>query len=149
MTKNILVSGCVFFLGSYCLITESHPPQGHLNEGEQQVCEGGKSQGGMGQIELQGSFSLRSNPVRWYSVNLLLHRGGSKPQRQGSTTNSSPYNSLRKGLCGPALLGRQNDITLLQTLRLREVQKNCCFLTQTFLRRELDPQRSTFCSHLI
>ena len=143
----------MFFLGGYCLITESltSPARASQNEAEQQVWGGGRSQGGVGPWGVratQGSFSPQDHPI-WFVTHLLLHRGGSKARRHAHDEFLPFITHRGKGLdAGPGASIDRNDTDIPDTSIMSSEKvlatSQCCVLSR---RKNLSPKN--YCSHLI
>ena len=72
---------------------------------------------------MQGSLSPQDYPI-WYTVHLLLHRGGSKPQLQAHDGFLPFITTEGKALAQGLVLLQTGTILTSQTLRLREVRRS-------------------------
>ena len=97
---------------------------------------------------MQGSLSPQDYPI-WYAVHLLLHREGSKPQRQAHDEFLPFITHWGKGLgTGPGASADRNDIDIPDTSITRSEKvlaaSQCCVLS-----RRKNLSLNNYCSHLI
>lgn len=97
---------------------------------------------------MQGSLSPQDYPI-WYAVHLLLHREGSKPQRQAHDEFLPFITHWGKGLgTGPGASADRNDIDIPDTSITRSEKvlaaSQCCVLS-----RRKNLSLKNYCSHLI